>query len=229
MRIGLISDVHGNAPALEAALTECEALGVRRLLVAGDVVGYYPFVNEVIGLLREWNCAVVLGNHDAYLLGLLPCSDARWRACCLDFVDRVIAPDNRQWLASQPPTQTLELDGRRVFLCHATPGDMEAYANPDVDDWAAFAEVEADVVVFGHTHIPLIRHVPPRLFVNPGSSGQPRDSDSRASYAVLDTEQWTVENHRVSYDIERVQRAVRAEGLPEAVANALSRLRYQVP
>jgi putative phosphoesterase len=225
MRLGVLADLHGNAPALDAVLAALRQEGIERLLVAGDLVGYYPLVNETLDLLRRWPADVVLGNHDAYLLGRLPCSDERWRAYGLDVVDRLIVPAHREWLRTLPFERRLTYGGRRLLLCHGSPAGPEDYVFPDRVDWSVFSDVDADIVVLGHTHRPLSRTLGGMLIVNPGSVGQPRDYDPRAAYGIVDVATGVFEQRRIVYDVDTVRRAVRAQRLPDAFEDILVRKR----
>jgi len=225
VRVGVLADLHGNAPALEAVLAELRRAEVTRALVAGDLLGYYPFVNETLDLLRGFDCEVVLGNHDGYLLGRLPCPRDRWQAYSLDLTERTISREHRAWLEAQPFRRELVVEARSVLLCHGSPAGPEDYVYPDREDWSAFETAGCDVVVMGHTHIPLVKRGTGGLWLNPGSCGQPRDYDPRAAFAILDLERLSVELRRVKYDVARVQRSIRDHDLPAALAEILTRQR----
>lgn len=225
MRVGLLADVHANAPGLAAVLAELDRLGTAHVLVAGDLVGYYPYVNEVLDSLRARGCLCICGNHDAYLVGTLKVPAERWRAYNLDYSDRVILEHNREWLARQPFERRLEIDGTRILVCHGSPWRVDEYVYPDDEDVARFGTVGADLIVMGHTHVPLVRRAGHALLVNPGSCGQPRDYNPMASYALYDTESRQVELRRVAYDTDAVCSRVSAEGFDPALCAILTRTR----
>lgn len=225
MRVAIIADIHGNSIGLAAVLADLDQQGIGHILVAGDLVGYYPYVNEVFELLRERNVICILGNHDCYLLGRLPVSKERWRAYNLGYVDRVIREDNRAWLAGLPTERRIELGGLRWYLCHGSPWAVEEYIYPDYKAFDRFANVEAEVVVMGHTHIPLIRRAGHVLLVNPGSCGQPRDYNPLAAYSLVDTETGGTEIRRVAYDVDTVCRRVETEGFDQELIEILTRTR----
>ncbi|MGD1277673.1 MAG: metallophosphoesterase family protein [Tepidisphaeraceae bacterium] len=200
MRIGLIADVHANLQALRAVL---EALsGVDAILCAGDLTGYFTCPNEVIDELSGRGIEFIAGNHDVYLRRPPASANATLRRS-LEFTRATITKKNADALAAAPCQKHLTLDGLRISLFHGSPWDaQEQYIYPDFKDWQRFAEVDADVIVLGHTHRPFLREVAGRLVINPGSCGQPRDGDPRASFAVLDTRTRQVQFARAAYDVD---------------------------
>ena len=236
MRIAVLSDIHSNLPALEAVLA---ALGeVDAWWHLGDVVGYGPHPDEVVGRLREIKAVGVRGNHDAATLGGLEIEwfnpDAR-RA--IEWTAGRISPATRSWLEALP--ERLELD--EMTLVHGSARDPIAeYVTSTRSARASFSAFTTPYLLHGHTHVPVawrdgggeIEALGPRhgselplderrLLLNPGSVGQPRDGDPRASALVLDTEARRVTWHRVRYPIAAVQDDIRAAGLPGWLADRL--------
>ncbi len=179
MRIGIVSDVHGNIEALDQAVA---AMGrVDELICAGDACYQFRFSNDVARRLREIGARYVLGNHEEILL-----SPAGIRAQQSGRVDQELLG----WTAEQPAVLRTRVDGKRLLLFHATPwAPNRDYLYPSSPDLRKLAEEEADIIVYGHTHYQLVRRVGRALVVNPGSTGEPRDpnNDFQVSYAVLDT------------------------------------------
>ena len=178
MRIGIVSDIHGNAAGLATALA---LMGdVDELLCAGDMVEEYRFSNETVALLRNRDARCVLGNHD---LGILGPHGVRARAA--DHVDHELV----EWLASHPLSIDTVVRGHRLVLTHASPcAPHTQYVMPHSPELKRIREVDADVVVIGHTHKQMVTRVGRPLVVNPGSAGQARDhaNGKRLSFAVLD-------------------------------------------
>ncbi len=238
MRIAVLSDIHSNLPALEAVLADAGA--VDAIWQLGDVVGYGPDPDRVVARLAEVGATGVLGNHDAAALGGPEIAwfnpDARSAA---EWTARTIGPPTRDWLAALP--RTAVIDG--VTLVHGSPRDplREYIVSRDV----ARANLDAmttDLGLHGHTHVPIVFAVSDggiavaspddgdalsvatgRMLLNPGSVGQPRDGDPRASYLILDRDAQQASWHRVAYDSAPVQAAIRAAGLPPRLADRLSR------
>lgn len=236
MRIAVLSDIHGNLPALNAVLNALKPYDA--IWQLGDVVGYGPQPDEVVERLAQENAVGVRGNHDSAAIGELDTDsfndDAR---AAVEWTAERIEPETRNWLGRLPK---LMVDPP-FTLVHGSPRDptweyifSAAIARANLD---AF---ETPYCLYGHTHIPAVfrdtgprvesvRLVPgssyeldaDRLIINPGSVGQPRDGDPRASAAILDTDRGQVEWHRVEYPIGAVQGLMRRHKLPERLIDRL--------
>jgi len=221
MKLGLIADLHSNEPALKAVLDTLSFAD--RILCAGDIVGYYTDPNNVISNLLEHDVTYIVGNHDWYLDNP-PDKPNQLLSQSIEFTRSVIIPSYRQLLADAPSQVQLEIDGIKMAMYHGSPWDsLEEYIYPDYPHFEKFADVESDVIVLGHTHYPMIRRINGRLLINPGSCGQPRDNDWRASCAILDTKSIDVSIIRVEYDVDQVIRSIQSFGLDMQFANALIR------
>lgn len=229
MQIGLISDVHGNYPALKAVLDDMPA--VDAVYHCGDLVGYNPFPHEVLETFDNRAIETIQGNHDFKISGdvesmgnapepnsekgsIRPGALAReaglWTASQL-------TTKERQFLADLP--RELAIDGGTVKLVHGMPGDQEGRLYPDEYSEAYFDDER--VLVHGHTHVQHMETFGDRLLINPGSVGQPRDGDPRAAYAVLDLETYTATLHRVNYPIGDVTSAISDTEIPDLLCHWL--------
>ncbi len=179
MKIGIVSDIHCNLYGLETAL---EAMGdVDEVLCAGDAIFQYRFSNEVVALLQARGVHLIQGNHeeDFFAPHGVRAREAAW-----------IDPALMEWLGSQPLRREFEFDGKKLLMVHSTPWSPRGgYVFPDTPAVERFAEVEADFVIYGHTHAQLARRVGRALVINPGSAGDARDhrNGRQLSCAVLDT------------------------------------------
>ena len=195
MKVGIVSDIHSNAPGLERAL---ELMGdIDELLCCGDAIFEYRFSNEVIALLRARRAHIIQGNHEEVFL-----SAAGVRARERDWIDRSLL----SFLADQPHRRTLELGGKRILMIHSTPWEPRGeYIYPHHARLAQFAEADADFVLYGHTHAQVVKRFGKVTVVNPGSAGDARDSSNGRllSCAVLDTE--TEEVRVIDYPDPRQQ------------------------
>ena len=241
MRYLVISDIHGNFEALQAAL---EAAPFDRVLCLGDLVGYGASPNEVVDKIRELAPAgQVRGNHDKVVAGL---NDG------YHFVSHALAAANwsREQLTkenlryiSSLPEGPVEVDSL-ITLSHGSPADEEQYILGEMDARSSFHAFKTAVCFFGHSHIgvvigvqqggPLFVRFPKtdeqlcidpatydQYLINPGSVGQPRDGDRRGSAALIDTESMMIQFLRFEYDIAIAQEKIRKAGLPEMLAARL--------
>jgi len=215
MRIGVLSDVHANLPALEAVLNDLPS--VDALLNAGDVVGYNPWPSECLATVRERDVTSVMGNHDRAVA-----TDSNFRfngmaAAGVRYAREALDDHDIEWLASLPDERTC-IEGQ-VRIVHGHPDDPDRYTY--AEDFSPSLLDDEDVLVLGHTHVQHAERYPEGVVLNPGSVGQPRDRDPRAAYAVLDLEELTVECHRVEYDVDRTVEAVQDAGLPTKTGERL--------
>lgn len=237
MRVLIISDIHANANALLAVLAA--AGGIDAVWCLGDIVGYGPDPNECIDLLKEMpNLVCLLGNHDAAAVGHLPLEGFNLEA-------RTSIGWLRKQLTSQSAAYLKSLNSRAVVngitLVHASPRQpMLEYLLDTYSVAENFSYFDTDFCFVGHTHVPVLftlkehtvrlevplpntqLHLQPHCIVNPGSVGQPRDRDPRSSFAILDEATSIWDYHRVEYDVDAVQRRMRAAQLPERHITRLS-------
>jgi putative phosphoesterase len=179
VRLGIVSDIHCNADGLMLAL---QRMGdVDELLCAGDAFYEYRFSNEVIELLRQREARYVLGNHESVLL-----HPGGVRAREAPHVRR----ENLEYVASRPVGINFVVDGMKLLMTHASPlAPNTQYVYPNSRELERLADVEADYIILGHTHVQMATRVGRALVINPGSVGEARDTKNgrRLSYAVLDT------------------------------------------
>jgi len=224
-RVAFISDVHSNLEALEAVLDE---VGKLKVYCCGDIVGYGASPNEVVRVLHDIGATCVIGNHDrASLDGDVGEFNPR-AAMAAMWTSQHLDDDSRAFLGSLPMEVATGIGGKRVYIVHGSPDDpMWEYVRPtthaDLFDYY-LQKVNADVIALGHTHLAFQwRSETGGLVFNPGSVGQPRHGDARASYAILSVEpgEVRVEARQVEYDIERAAKKILESGLPPSLASQL--------
>lgn len=218
MKLGLISDIHANLPALEAVFEDMPA--VEELVCAGDVVGYNPWPGDCVELVRERCSVTVQGNHDRNVSSPERYRHNEMAYAGLRYAREHLMPAQREWLAGLPRTATLP---GNVLLVHDHPTQQDRYVYPhSVPGLRTHIESYRGCVL-GHSHVQFAETVDGRLVVNPGSVGQPRDGDPDAAYAVLDTDTLEVELRRIDYDVDRTRRAIADAGLPRETGIRLRR------
>jgi putative phosphoesterase len=233
-RVAIITDIHANMPALEAALARVEELDVDEIYCGGDLVGYGPHPNEVCAAIEARAIPTIYGNYD-YAIGrdLEDCGCAyvtpHNREIGQLSVEWTLAHTNqhaKDFMRELPFDLRFELAGKRVRLVHGSPRKVNEYLFEDkpartFERIAALAD--CDVLVFGHTHKPWMHEYGGVLFVNCGSVGKPKDGDARAAFALFQAQgddlSTTIE--RVDYDALTVAREMRSVGLPEELAEKL--------
>jgi putative phosphoesterase len=233
-RVAVITDIHGNLPALGAALTRIEELGIERVYCGGDLVGYGPRPNEVCALIEQRGIPTIYGNYDyAIARDLDDCGCAY-----IDAHDREVGQRSVEWTLAHTGAQAkdfmrelpfdlrFDVGATVVHLVHGSPRKVNEYL---FDDKPASlyerlaASEDADVLVFGHTHKPWVHEYGDVVFVNCGSVGKPKDGDPRGAFAVLREGGAGIEVtiERVADDAEAVAAEIRAAGLPAEYADKL--------
>jgi putative phosphoesterase len=215
MEIGVVSDIHGNRVALDAVLSDMPA--VDGLVCSGDVVGYNPWHGACVDAMCERSVPTVMGNHDRAVVEHSGFGFNSMAGAGVEHARETLTDDQQDWLAGLPDERTA-FDGR-VKLVHGHPEDPDRYTYPEA--FGPHLLGEEDVLVLGHTHVQGHERFDTGVVMNPGSVGQPRDGDPRAAYAVLDLDSLSVTEHRVTYDIDRVQTAVEEAGLPGRIGARL--------
>jgi putative phosphoesterase len=227
MKVALIGDIHANLPALEAVLAHARTQDAEAIWNVGDFVGYGPFPDEVVERLRQAYALSTSGSYDRKVLRFKK-RKQKWRrekqlekylAC--QWAYEHLSKKNRKYLRFLSREIRIEVQTQHVLLTHTSPGSSKNSLTPDTPKkhLAEIAqEARADVIVCGHSHQPFARQVQQVWFINPGSVGQPRDGDPRASYAMLQITPGDVqvEAHRLEYDVDALVSALRSHKLPEA-------------
>lgn len=251
-RFAIIADIHANYEALQSVLEAIEVEGIDDIFCCGDVIGYGADANKTVEEIRRVaKDGTILGNHDAAVLksdnGFIDFFNPLAKQA-VQYHKEVLTEENVLWLGNLPESLHFE----QFYFCHASPGDVHNYLATENDFHRAFGSSAVQgswISFFGHTHmpacincdglgiisfeeiasgrdtgdyeIPLFDDL--RYFINPGSVGQPRDENPKASFAIFDMERKTIAFRRVSYDIDLAMAKIIAAGLPEHLA---VRLKY---
>jgi len=226
MNIVVISDIHSNLDALEAVVSNLPKYD--ELWCLGDIVGYGPQPNEVIDRIQELKPTVVLmGNHDQAVVTGDTEGFSSHAAKAVNWTREVIEEGNRRYLSTLKPSERIERLGRTLALYHASPRDaLMEYIFPgrsEKEVRGLVSTAKAEIVLIGHTHIPMMYRYNGSVLANPGSVGQPRDGDRRACYArlTLSSEAILFEVERVEYDVKAAAERIMKSGLPKFLGERL--------
>lgn len=204
--IAVLSDIHGNLPALKAVLAAAASYGCTRMISLGDVAGYYAQPGECIEELRAYDAINIMGNHDSYLLGRSNCPRSRRVAEIIEYQRKIVSEDHLKWLAKSLSTHR---EGGNFFAHGGWKDPMDQYLYK-----VSEGDLPPDAKNFmtGHTHVQVLFQFGERTYCNPGSVGQPRDGNPKAAFAILSGNDITL--HRVEYDIDETAHAMRQAGFP---------------
>jgi predicted phosphodiesterase len=246
MRYLILSDIHSNVEALEACVQRAKQAGYDLALCCGDLVGYGPNPVEAIDIIRGLNATVIRGNHDRVAAGLDEATNFNMHARQAIYWTRDVLPgEYREYLAGLP-VGPLDITPESQ-LVHGAVTDEDDYIFTEAEANMNLLLTRKNITFFGHSHFPVVftsnkvgkavlaptyefdeftaAQCDPgvKTFINPGSVGQPRDGDPRASFGIWDQERMRVEFYRVEYDIERTQAKMREAQLPTYLIDRLSR------
>ncbi len=234
MKIAIFGDIHGNIEALKAAHKATLEAGFDKIYHLGDLGGYAPFVNEVVDFLIEHSIEGVQGNYDETVA-----NDREHCGCKYeDPVQAEMAEHGFEWTKEHTTAKSMDymkklpfeiqfsVDGKKVIIFHASPGKNNLYwyeERPEKFFREMVAKIDADVVIYGHTHRPYRKDLAGKVFINAGSVGKPKDGDTRACVTLMEITGGHVKTEfvRVSYDVEKTCAAIISSGLPPYFAEKL--------
>ena len=237
-KLAIFSDIHANLPAMEAVRASIEGGVFDGVYCLGDIGGYASEPNEVQELIRAMGCPTIMGNYDEGVgfnkddcgCHYIKPFDIEMSNTSFLWTREHTTDANKALLRELAKEIRLEIDGKKILLCHGSPRDTTEYLFENRSDGylrqfvdGGKADAHADIVVFGHTHVPFHRTVDGVDFVNTGSVGRPKDGNPQAGFCVLtiDGPSVSTEQIRVDYDVELACSLLIKAGLPEYFAEYL--------
>lgn len=220
MKIAVISDVHGNKYALESVLNDISSRNVDTIISTGDLVGYMPFPQEVIDEIRTRKILVVKGNHDKRIAEMERLSDNAFEAmhpeevhksASAAYINRILTDDHLKYLGSLPDQLIMSASGLKIMFVHGSPRSVAEYMYEDSDVLEEIkVEVDANVIVSGHTHLPYHNKRGEVHFLNAGSVGKPKHGNAKAKYLIMNVENGDVSSEfvEVKYDTGKMIKAI---------------------
>ena len=207
MTVAIISDIHGNYNALLAIAAEIQKRKIKNIICLGDICGYYSEVNECMELIKNITDKIVIGNHDSYIINDTQCPRSNSANKCLEYQKKVLKKENIEWLKCFPTNAVYY----GINCVHGGwTNNLDEYIK---EDNLHTIPIKEDFAVSGHSHIPMIKKIGNILYCNPGSVGQPRDGDYRASFAILNDNVFEI--IRVDYNYKLTQMQMESAGFNE--------------
>lgn len=221
MKFAVVGDIHGNQYALESVLEHIKHKDVDFILSTGDLVGYMPYPNEVIDMIRSHNIVTVQGNHDKAIansknislieLNKMSLQDIQKNASAA-YTNWCITDENRDYLNGLSTKLVLESGDKKIMIVHGSPFRIDEYLYEDEGHLAQLSEkITEDIIISGHTHIPYYRRINEKYFINAGSVGKPKHGDARSTYVILDidSESVTCSIEKVEYDVASILQTIK--------------------
>lgn len=226
MKIAILGDIHANLEALKVAYDTAKKLKVDKIFHLGDLGGYAPFVNEVVDFLVKNKIDGVQGNYDeAVAFDKEDCGckyedlfQAQMAHIALEWTKRHVSEKAKRYMKNLPFDRTLEVEGIKIKIFHATPikNNLYWYEERTEKFFLLMAEkAKADVMIYGHTHIPYFKVINGKYFINAGSVGRPQDNDPRTCVCFLEISKGRIKVDfiRKNYNINRTFQAIIDNGL----------------
>lgn len=236
MKIAFISDIHSNLEALNAVLNDIKKRNIEKIYCLGDLVGYGPNPNEVVEIIRKMNIESVMGNYDdaiGYEKESCGCAYNPGRETevgdeSINWTIKTTSKENKEFLKSLPMKKEFEIEGVKILLVHGSPlNHLLEYVKPNITPERLKEltdSVNADIIINGHTHLMMAKHLHGKTVLNPGSVGRTKDGEPLATYLILNVENgiFNYEFIKVKYDVKTTVEKIINVGLPVELATVLA-------
>ncbi|SIS44955.1 metallophosphoesterase family protein [Salimicrobium flavidum] len=222
MNIAFISDIHGNATALEAVLDDIKQQDIDKIVVLGDLCFRGPEPKKSLDLIRNLDVPVIKGNADAWVTRGIQDGEVPEKVIGMmreekDWTVQQLTEDDISYLENLPEHVTETIGEKKVYGFHATPDSLFDVVTPDTSDEdlkkAIMEKEEADIYLYGHIHKPYVRHIDGKIVANLGSVGLPFDGEAKASYLIVSENSTSI--RKVSYDIDHAVQKLEDYGYPQ--------------
>ena len=189
MKIAVTSDIHGNVDALSTLLDDLDKENVDTIVCLGDLVGYGPYPNEVISMVRSKHILCIKGNYDSSVVDneYSYIRETDFNSFSLPWTVNELTEENRLFLESLPSNITLNIGDKNLLFVHGSPNKINEYLLKDADNTLKIMNsINEDILFCAHTHLPGIKKFSDKLYVNCGSVGKPKIGRPNITYCLLD-------------------------------------------
>ena len=223
MRLAVISDIHGNLYSLLRVLEDIDSQYADTIISLGDLVGYGPHPNEVVALLRKKKILSIKGNYDASVVDkdFTFIRQTVSNDFSLPWTVEELRESNRLYLSSLPTELTMNICGKKIRFVHGSPRNITEYLNPiNPDREKIMNEIEEDILVCAHTHIPSVENFGEKLLVNDGSVGKPKNGSPEATYILIDLfedAEPKITVRSVAYDFQKIMKDMQMKNFPSTL------------
>ncbi|GFZ34149.1 phosphoesterase [Clostridium zeae] len=226
MRIAVISDIHSNLYALIRVIEDIDTQNVDTVICLGDLVGYGPQPNEVIAMVKRRGFLCIKGNYDTSVVdnGFTYIRDTNINSFSLPWTVEELRASNKYYLENLPDSISLKIDNRKILFVHGSPNKIDEYLyenNPDLD--TIVDEIDEDILVCAHTHMPMVKQLKNKMIINGGSVGKPKNGSPDSTYAIIDISKGRstrAEIRKVSYEYKRIMKDMEMKKFPSTLIHS---------
>ncbi|OCL26872.1 YfcE family phosphodiesterase [Orenia metallireducens] len=234
MRVAVISDVHGNIFALESVLEDIKGRNIEEIVCTGDLVGYGPYPNEVIAKIQEEGIKTIQGNYDDAIGNRRIACGCDYKTersqkigmSSMNYTAMETTEENKEFLANLPFSLTLEIEDKTALFVHGSPRKINEYLYEDSEAVKEVAEeIEEDILVCGHTHLPYHRIIKGKHMMNVGSIGKPKHGNPNAIYTIIEVIDGKVKTEfiEVIYPVAKLTAALKETDLAEELVEVFEK------
>lgn len=210
MKIAAISDIHGNIYSLMKVLEDIDEQKVDLVVCLGDLVGYGPHPNEVIALIKRREIPCIKGNYDSSVVdgGFTFIRDTSINSFSLPWAVEEVRASNKYYLSQLPTKLDYDINGVKIMFTHGSPDKINEYLFEDgTNTQKVMEELDEDILVCAHTHIPSYKKFGNKVFINVGSVGKPKIGRPNATYALIEIKEdktVDVKFRELEYDFKKI-------------------------
>ena len=224
MKIAVISDIHGNIEALEEAFSNIQNRNLDTIVCLGDLVGYGPYPNEVVEFIKKNNILSILGNYDAAVLEekFNYIRDNEVNKFCMPWAAKEVNKENKTYLKSLPRQIIIEFNNMKIRFVHGSTRAINEYLIENSRQSQEVMEnLQEDILVCGHTHIPFRKDYGSRILLNDGSIGKPKIGRPNGTYLIIDLKSDHIKTEIIefTYDYKKTIEAMQKKGIHQACIN----------